>query len=65
MKLSEVIVNQQTALHPTQTSATKVYLKDFAQYLQSMLDDSGHKFSEEYEVKLPSTTHNGITFHFM
>ena len=29
---------------------TKVYLKDFAEHLKMMLDDSNYKFSEEYEV---------------
>ena len=32
-------------------NSRKIHVKEFKAYLTDMLDDSGYKFSEEYEVK--------------
>ena len=50
MKSPPAIVNTRFQLHHAQPNTKKIYLKDFAQHLQNMLEDSGYKFSEEYEV---------------
>ncbi len=42
--------NTRFSMHHTQANTKKIYIKDFALHLQGMLDDSGYKFSEEYEV---------------
>jgi len=33
------------------TNSRRIHVKDFNDYLKDMLDDSGYKFSEEYEVR--------------
>ena len=35
---------------PLRSNTRKIYIQSFNSYLQDMLDDSGYKFSEEYEV---------------
>ena len=48
VKKTPSVVN--THFRMSQANTRKIYIKDFAYHLQSMLDDSGYKFSEEYEV---------------
>lgn len=43
-------INSRFQLHHVQANTRKIYIRDFAQNLQNMLEDSGYKFSEEYEV---------------
>lgn len=45
------MINARFQLHHTQANTKKVYIRDFAQHLHNMLEDSGYKFSEEYEVR--------------
>lgn len=44
------VINARFQLHHVQANTKKVYIRDFARHLQSMLEDAGYKFSEEYEV---------------
>ncbi len=50
MRNGEGLSNPRFQIHHSQPNTKKVHLKDFAKHLQYMLDDSGYKFSEEYEV---------------
>ena len=47
----EGIGKQRFKIHHSQPTTRKIYFKDFRKHLQNMLDDSGYKFSEEYEVR--------------
>lgn len=40
------------SVSPPSTNSRKVYLKDLSSYVIAMADDTGFKFSEEYEVGL-------------
>jgi hypothetical protein len=44
------VINARFQLHHVQANTRKIYVRDFAHHLQGMLEDSGYKFSEEYEV---------------
>ena len=50
MKPGEGVVNTRFQLHHSQPNTKKIYIRDFGLHLQNMLEDSGYKFSEEYEV---------------
>ena len=50
MKEGGTVLRASKPQYPSHIHSTKVYLKDFPDYLKSMLDDANYKFSEEYEV---------------
>lgn len=49
--MGEGLAKQRFQLHHTLPNSKKVYLRGFGKHLDNMLDDSGYKFSEEYEVR--------------
>ena len=51
MRSPPAVINTRFQMQHTQAHSRKIYIRDFAQHLQNMLDDSGYKFSEEYEVR--------------
>ena len=48
MKEGGTVLRASKPQYPSHIHSTKVYLKDFPDYLKSMLDDANYKFSEEY-----------------